>query len=165
MRPISASKHKMKLIPGKQNLVESNQDGKDINKNIENKKPCKSDKDGGSKMNQMFHDLEGFKYNDFQFQELPQNKVRCGICQVDFSRLIVHLNASSDCAKQISNMVDFKTEYSKYRNRQRFKKSAANKKAEDIQGYNEKEKEKMRAHNEKKRIEDPEGFKAKVNKW
>ena len=90
------------------------------NKNFENKKhsPCKLDKVGGSKINQMFHDLEGFKYSDIYFKELPQNKVECGICQVDCSRLIVHLNASTDCAKQISNMVDLKTEYSKYRHRQ-----------------------------------------------
>ena len=77
MRPISASKHKIKLKPGKQDLVESNQDGKDTDKNFNNKKhtPCKSDKDGGSEVNQIFHDPEGFKYKDFDFKELPQNKV------------------------------------------------------------------------------------------
>ena len=74
MRPISASKHKMKLIPSKQNLVESNQDGKDTDKNLNNKKhtPCKLDKVGGSEVNQIFHDPEGFKYKDFDFKELPK---------------------------------------------------------------------------------------------
>ena len=44
---VSASEHKIEMITGGKNLVESNQDGKDMNKNIENKKPCKLDKDGG----------------------------------------------------------------------------------------------------------------------
>ena len=66
-----------------------------------------------------FKDDKGFEYEGVQFKELEQNKIRCGICMAQCSRLIVHMNSSKECTQNFSNMPDFKIEYSKYRNRKR----------------------------------------------
>ena len=77
----------------------------------ENSQKCKMENDKKSKT----EDSASFQYEGICFQELAQNKVRCGVCQVECARLIVHLNGSPDCAKCFTNMANLKTEYSKYR--------------------------------------------------
>ena len=45
-----------------------------------------------------------FKSGSFCFKNLDNSKVRCGVCQVDCSRLIVHLNKSIQCAKNFKGL-------------------------------------------------------------
>ena len=85
------------------------------------------DRNNGNKQNN--ENIELFTYEGILFEELPQNKVRCGICMMECGRLIVHLNGSKKCAENFSNMASFKIEYSKYRHRQRSNKTNAKKKS------------------------------------
>ena len=107
---------------------------------------------------------KGFEYEGVHFEELEQNKVRCGICMVQCSRLIVHMNRNKECTQRFSNMPDFKIEYSKYRNRKRKRENEARKKAEDVEAFNENGNKRKRAYEAKKKAEDPQGFCEKANK-
>ena len=68
-------------------------------------------------------EAEGFIFEDILFKNTEDGKVRCGVCQVECSRLIVHMNGNEYCPQYLSNMTAFKLEYSKYRQ----KKSIRNK--------------------------------------
>ena len=92
----------------------------------------------GNHVKQSFENPNGFIYEGISFEELQQNKVRCGICKAECGRLIMHLNGNKKCANKFSNLDSLKIEYSKYRHRQRSKKTVAKKKAEDPKGYKEK---------------------------
>ena len=108
--------------------------------------------------------FEGFRYEGILFEELPQNKVRCGICQKECGRLIVHINGSRECIKNFSNTSELKKEYSKYRNRKRKRESDAKRKFEDPQGFKEKVNESIKKYEAKQKAKDPEGFKENANK-
>ena len=64
-----------------------------------------------SKAAKDMEDNESFKLGDVCFKDLDNGKVRCGICQDEFTRLIVHMNVSKEC-KTYFQMAEFKTEYS-----------------------------------------------------
>ena len=113
---------------------------------------------------QNFDNPDGFIYEGIPFEELDQNKVRCGICKTECGRLIMHLNGSKKCAENFSNLAGFKIEYSKYRHRQRSKKTDAKKKAEDPKGYKEKVNERKKKQEAKQKSEDPAAFKENANK-
>ena len=92
---------------------------------INKKKVCK---ESGDDVPKVYQNNDGnqrkdvcFKFGGVDFKEIENEKIRCGICQAECGRLIVHMNKSTDCAKHFS-MSDFKVEYSKYRHRKRVKK-------------------------------------------
>ena len=62
-------------------------------------------------------DADGFIFEDILFKNTEDGKVRCGVCQVECSRLIVHMNGNEYCTEYFSNMATFKLEYSKYRHK------------------------------------------------
>ena len=64
---------------------------------------------------------EGFKFGGFNFQENDNGKLKCGVCKDFFTRLIFHMNGSTNCARNF-NMTKFKLEYAKYKHRQKSKK-------------------------------------------
>ena len=133
---------------------ESKQDTKIINNDSEY---CQSNVDRKKEAKEVFENLESFRYEDISFDELPKNKVRCGICKVECGRLIVHLNFSKKCAEYISDMASFKI-------RLRSKKTVAKEKAQDPKGFKEKENERKRKKEGKQKLEDLKGFNEKANK-
>ena len=64
---------------------------------------------------------EYFKSGDVVFKELGAGRIRCGVCKIECSRLVSHLNKNEDCSRSFC-MPEFKKEYSNYRNRLRVKK-------------------------------------------
>ena len=68
-----------------------------------------------------------FKFGSILFEELNNGMVRCGVCQKECLRLVVHLNGNASCSMMF-DMPKLKIEYSKYRSRIRFKHHAATKK-------------------------------------
>ena len=87
------------------------QENMDMDTSLQEENPqyCKIDKDRKSET----EDSASFQYEGICFQDIAKNKVRCGVCQVECVRLIVHLNGSPDCANCFTNMVNLKIEYSK----------------------------------------------------
>ena len=63
-------------------------------------------------------EITGFVYEDILFKETGNDKVQCGVCQVEWSRLILHMNGNECCTEYFSNMANFKLEYSRYRHKQ-----------------------------------------------
>ena len=47
----------------------------------------------------------GFKFEDILFEETKNGKVKCGICQVECGRLIVHMNDNDYCRANRANFV------------------------------------------------------------
>ena len=80
---------------------------------------CQADQARRTEVKQNYENPNGFIYEGILFEEILQNKVRCGICKAECSRLIMHLNGNKKCAEKFSNLACFKIEYSKYRHRQR----------------------------------------------
>ena len=61
---------------------------------------------------------KSFGWGNLVFLELTNGKIRCGVCQQECVRLISHMNGSIECSREI-NMKEFKTEFTKFKNRQR----------------------------------------------
>ena len=59
-------------------------------------------------------ETECFRFEGICFRELYNGNTICGICQVECTKLVVHMNESTKCS-EIFPMVKFKSEYSKYR--------------------------------------------------
>ena len=78
-------------------------------------------------------DADGFIFEDILFKNTEDGKVRCGVCQVECSRLIVHMNGNEYCTEYFSNMATFKLEYSKYRHK-KSKRSQEEKDRHEKQG-------------------------------
>ena len=95
-------KARSKDIKSSSENMGSKHDSEDIKSNSETNEPeyhqIDENRRVGTRQNS---DIECFEYEGIQFEELPQNKMRCGACHVECSRLIVHLNASTDCTKKI----------------------------------------------------------------
>ena len=128
----------------------------------------------------------GFVFDRILFKEMGNGSIRCGVCQNEYTRLVVHLNRSEGCNSNF-DMAKFKTDYSNYRHRyrnkklemkkktegmedfklnaiQREKKRQAKRKTEDLIGFQKKAKESKNKHEAKKRADDMEKYKADVNK-
>ena len=73
-------------------------------------------------------EISGFVYENILFKETGNGKIECGVCQVECSRLILHMNKNEYCTEYFSNMVDFKLEYSRYRHKQSQKQLMKDKK-------------------------------------
>ena len=63
-------------------------------------------------------DVSGFIFEDILFENTCDGKVRCGVCQAECDRLVVHMNGNEYCTEYFSNMTTFKLEFSKYRHKQ-----------------------------------------------
>ena len=106
---------------------------------------------------------ELFSFGNYEFKELGDGKVRCGVCQVECIRLVFHLNGNVKCAEKFY-MPDFKIEYSRYKNNQRLKKNRAKKKGEDPEGFKDDARKHLEKCRSKKKIENPQGFKNDADK-
>ena len=52
---------------------------------------------------------QGFVFDRVLFQEMGNDSIRCGVCQKEYTRLVVHLNSSGMCNKNF-DMVKLRTE-------------------------------------------------------
>ena len=60
---------------------------------------------------------EAFIYENILFKETESDKIVCGVCEVECSKLIVHMNGNKYCTEYFSDMTDFKKKYSEYRDK------------------------------------------------
>ena len=72
-----------------------------------------------------------FRFGGFFFKELENGLIKCGVCDTECKRLLHHLNKCSACNRYI-DLEKFKTEYNKYKARQRKKKQDPKQRNEDI---------------------------------
>ena len=107
-------------------------------------------------------DTKGFKFGGVLFEEINNGKIRCGICQTECLRLVVHLNSSERCSSDF-DMPILKIEYSKYRCRNRRRVCNTKRKAEDLNGFQEKANESRKKHATKMMAEDLNKFKDEAN--
>ena len=108
-------------------------------------------------------DATNFKFGGFDFEELENGRIRCGVCQVECIRLVLHINGSPKCAEKFE-MQNFKTEYSRYRHNKRVKEHQAKKKAEDPTAFKLNLKKRVQESQARKKSEDPKAFKDNQNK-
>ena len=83
---------------------------------------------------------EDFVFEGICFKELENGKLMCGICEVECSRLIVHMNGNRYCTEYFSNMAEFKRKYSEFRDRMSRSKMSEKRKAQsqiDDRGLNQ----------------------------
>ena len=57
-------------------------------------------------------------YLSILFKDSGNGKMKCGVCQKEYNRLIVHMNGNDYCTAYFSNMEEFEIEYSKFRGKQ-----------------------------------------------
>ena len=130
-------------------------------------KPCQTAKTDSSnankKDNKKEQDSDSFEFRGVCFKALDDGKIKCGLCQMEISRLIVHMNGNPGCAKDF-DMGDFRTEYSNYRNRQRQKKNSSKQQNLDPEGFRESVNKRKKKQEEKQKAENPKGFRDDVNK-
>ena len=74
-----------------------------------------------------------FRFGGFEFVELENGKIRCGVCQEECFRLMLHINGSVKCAENFS-MSDLRTQYSRYKNNKSVRKYEAKKKCQIPKG-------------------------------
>ena len=98
-----------------------------------------------------------FRFGGFEFEELADGKVRCGVCQVECIRLVVHINRSIRCAEKFK-MPEFRAEYSRYRTNKRVREHESRKKAADPKGFKENLDKRVKEHEARKKEEDPKSF-------
>ena len=138
-------------------------------KNVKNETPKnpqkrKSSSDENSADNKKnVEDMEGFKFDGFCFKTNDDGKVKCGVCQMECSRLIVHMNKNVGCRLKF-NMEKFRIEYSNFRNTQRQRKYDAKHKVEDPKGFRDNMNKRIKKYKEKKKAEDPKAFRDSMNK-
>ena len=108
-------------------------------------------------------DTEGFKFGELCFEELNAGKIKCGVCQTECTRLMSHLSRSLKC-NQYLNLEIFKTEYTKYKARNRKRKQDAKQKAENIQCFREKANKRKSKQEAKEKAEDFQKFKEDAHK-
>ena len=104
-----------------------------------------------------------FKFGGYDFKEIESNKISCGVCQVECTRLIVHMNGSIKCAEQFC-MQDFRKEYSRYRHNKRVKKNEERQKAENPKGFRDNVNQRKKKQEKRQKERDPIGFKENLNK-
>ena len=110
------------------------------------------------KTNNPVVEKECFKWGNVMFEEMENNKIKCGFCQSQCLRLISHLNGSPKCRHGIK-MAGLKLYYNKYSQRKRKKKSEQKKKAEDPEEFKKNHDDRVKKSKQKKKTEDPEEFK------
>ena len=71
-----------------------------------------------------------FIFEDICFKETKTGKICCGVCEVECSRLIVHMNGNEYCTAYFSNMSEFKRKYSEFRDKLSRSRNTDKRKAE-----------------------------------
>ena len=104
-----------------------------------------------------------FRFGGFDFEELENGKVRCGVCQVECIRLVAHINGSVRCAEKF-RMPEFRAEYSRYRHNKRVREHESRKKSSDPKSFKDSHNKREQAYQAKKKAADPKGFKDNHNK-
>ena len=74
---------------------------------------------------------EDFLFQNILFRETESGKTRCGVCEVECTRLIVHMNGNRYCTKYFSDMAVFKRKYSEFRDKRSRRRNASKRKLED----------------------------------
>ena len=72
----------------------------------------KKQADEKSKVNSPMEEWKCFKWGNIMFEEMENEKIKCGLCQAECVRLVSHLNGRPICSNGI-NMVEFKISYTK----------------------------------------------------
>ena len=161
---VSSKKQKRKQIPPliKTELTKKTKRRKILNENIRVDKPektleCKADEKNKSdktlKASTPVKKNECFKWENLKFEEIENDKIKCGICQAECLRLISHMNVSPRCTNGI-NMVEFKISYTKYKATCRVKKCKQKKEAEDPESFKANNRSWVQKSEEKKKAED-----------
>ena len=94
----------------------------------------KNDSDVTQKNPKRFEETEDFIFEDIRFMETENGKIRCGVCEVECEKLILHMNRNKYCTEYFSNMHMFKMKYSKFRHDRSRKKNDGNGRSEDPEG-------------------------------
>ena len=74
---------------------------------------------------------EDFIFEDIRFKEAANGKIKCGVCEVECTKLIVHLNGNKYCTEYFSNMAELTRKYSEFRDKLSRRKTAGKRKAQD----------------------------------
>ena len=98
--------------------------------NLESKEDKKNQSDMTLKASTAVKENKCFIWGNVKFEEIENDKIKCGLCQVECLRLISHMNGSPRCTKGI-NMTEFKISYTKYKAKCRVKKCKEKKRLED----------------------------------
>ena len=102
-----------------------------------------------------------FKFDEIWFRELINGKIRCGVCEIECVRLVVHLNSSAKCSMNL-NMPKLKIEYSKFRSRRRLQNHENKKKTDDMVKFRADANQRQKVRQIKRKSENLEGFKEKA---
>ena len=94
----------------------------------------KKDSDVTKKNPKSGEETEDFIFEDIRFQETENGKVRCGVCEIECTKLIAHMNRNKYCTEYFSNMHMFKMEYSNFRHNISRKKNDGNGRSVDQGG-------------------------------
>ena len=100
---------------------------------------------------------ESFEWENIVFEELEDGKIKCGICQTETVRLVIHMNSRQGCGQGF-NMLEFKVKYTKHRAKIRGRKREEKQKAENIQSFTESKKKRQKKHEGKKKAEDLDAY-------
>ena len=90
-------------------------------KTVEDKAPLTTKKN-----DEKITKMEAFFYENILFKETESDKIVCGVCEVECTKLIVHMNGNKYCTEYFSDMTDFKKKYSEYRDKRSRGKSRVN---------------------------------------
>ena len=74
----------------------------------------------------------GFKFECWYFKELMNGKIRCAVCQGEFTRLLTHLGPTSNCSQNLQDMEKFKMEFTLYMTAQKKTSRKVDERAENI---------------------------------
>ena len=134
------------------------------NNTQKNSKTSQDEYSDATKVNVEYREVnENFKFDGVTFEEQENGTVKCGVCQMEVSRLVVHMNKISGCRSKF-DMEKFRKEYSNFRDRQRRKKYNAKQKMMDPEGFRDADNKRKKKYEEKKKAEDPESYRDNVNK-
>ena len=81
--------------------------------------------------------VEDFIYENILFKETKNGKIKCGVCEVECTKLVAHMNGNRYCTEYFSDMAKFKVEYSKHRDKMSRMKNERKRKSETNADLNE----------------------------
>ena len=80
---------------------------------------------------------EDFVFDNIRFKGTENGKIRCGICELECARLVVHLNGNKYCTEYLTDMAEFKRKYSEFRDKMSKRKNDKKRYLESQEGYKE----------------------------
>ena len=78
-------------------------------------------------------------FENILFKETENGRIKCGVCEVECTKLVVHMNENKYCTEYFSDMDKFKVDYSKYRDRLSRRKNANQRQANTLEGRKRKQ--------------------------